>query len=99
MRHNENTIASRRALRLACENVQKLGYAIDDEEEEIGVRCIGAPVRDRSGEVVAAISISGTKAQLENIPAKAAQVMNAAAALSRQVGAVSEERRMPAART
>ena len=38
MRHNENTIASRRALRLACENVQRLGYAIDDEEEEIGVR-------------------------------------------------------------
>jgi DNA-binding IclR family transcriptional regulator len=98
MRHNENTIASRRALRLACENVQKLGYAIDDEEEEIGVRCIGAPVRDSSGEVVAAISISGTKAQLEKIPAKAAQVMNAAAALSRQIGAVSEDRRMPAAR-
>ncbi len=53
--------------------VQQLGYAVDDEEEEIGVRCIGAPVRNGTGEVVAAISISGTKAKLENIPAKAAQ--------------------------
>jgi DNA-binding IclR family transcriptional regulator len=98
MRYNENTIASRRALRLACENVQRLGYAIDDEEEEIGVRCIGAPVRNSSREVVAAISISGTKAQLENIPARATQVMSAAAALSRQIGAVTEERQLPTAR-
>ena len=97
MRHNENTIASRRALRLACENVQRLGYAIDDEEEEIGVRCIGAPVRNSSGEVVAAISISGTKAQLENIPARAAHVMSAAAALSQQIGTASEERHFPTA--
>ena len=97
MRHNENTIASRRALRLACENVQRLGYAIDDEEEEISVRCIGALVRNSSGEVVAAISISGTKAQLENIPARAAHVMSAAAALSQQIGTVSEERHLPTA--
>jgi DNA-binding IclR family transcriptional regulator len=95
MRHNENTIASRRALRLACENVQKLGYGIDDEEEEIGVRCIGAPVRNSAREVVAAISISGTKTQLENIPARAAQVMGVAAALSRQLGAIAEERQLP----
>lgn len=98
MRHNENTIASRRALRLACENVLRLGYAIDDEEEEIGVRCIGAPIRNSSRGVVAAISISGTKTQLENIPAKAAQVVSAAAALSRQLGADSEERRLPTTR-
>jgi DNA-binding IclR family transcriptional regulator len=95
MRYNENTIASRRALRLACENVQKLGYAIDDEEEEIGVRCIGAPVRNSAKEVVAAISISGTKAQLDNIPARAAQVIGAAGALSRQIGPITEERQLP----
>jgi len=98
MRHNENTITSRRALRLACENVQTLGYAIDDEEEEIGVRCIGAVVRNSSREVVAAISISGTKSQLENIPAKAAQLMGAAAALSRQLSSVSEERQLSTVR-
>lgn len=94
MRHNENTIASRRTLRLACESVQRLGYGIDDEEEEIGVRCIGAPVRNSTGEVVAAISISGTKAQLENIQARASQVMITAALLSQEVSGFSREQQL-----
>lgn len=95
MRHNENTISSRRLLRLCCENVRRLGYATDDEEEEIGVRCIGAPVRNNAGETVAAISISGTKAQLENVPAMAAKVMAVAAALSRQISGLSAEPETP----
>jgi DNA-binding IclR family transcriptional regulator len=95
IRYNENTISSRRALRLACENVQQLGYAIDDEEEEIGIRCIGAPVRNGAGEVVAAISISGTKSQLENIAARAAQVMHTAAALSHQISEIPQDRQIP----
>lgn len=94
IRYNENTIASRRALRLACESIQRLGYAIDDEEEEIGIRCIGAPVRDSTGEVVAAISISGTKAQLENIPARASQVMATAALLSQEISGFSREQQL-----
>ena len=98
MRHNENTIASRRALRLACENVQRLGYAIDDEEEEIGVRCTrnsGSQSLRRSGGERS--GISGTKEQLEDIPARAAHVMSAAEALSRQIGTFSEERHFPTA--
>ena len=39
--------------------VAKQGYALDDEEFEEGVRCIAAPVRDYTGNVVAAVSISG----------------------------------------
>jgi DNA-binding IclR family transcriptional regulator len=41
--------------------VRKAGYAIDDLENEIGVRCVAAPIRDYSGSVVAAISISGVE--------------------------------------
>ncbi|NLL70560.1 MAG: IclR family transcriptional regulator [Epulopiscium sp.] len=39
--------------------VKKKGYAIDDQENEIGVRCIGAPIFDYKGNVYAALSISG----------------------------------------
>ena len=94
IRYNENTITSRRALRLACEAVQQSGYAIDDEEEEIGIRCVGAPVRNSTGEVIAAVSISGTRAQLENIPARAAQVMAAAASFSRQISGQQSHREL-----
>ncbi len=94
LRHNENTIASMARLRQACDDVQRLGYAVDDEEEEIGVRCIGAPVFNDKGGVVAAISISGSKAQLANIPAMAARVKETALALSGQfVPAANENAR------
>lgn len=91
IRYNENTIASIRKLRSACEQVRQLGYAVDDEEEEIGVRCIGAPVYNGGGEAVAAVSISGTKAQFEDIPAKAALVKYAAMAISQHIGPIWHE--------
>lgn len=95
LRHNENTIASMRRLRTACEAVQQAGYSIDDEEEEIGIRCIGAPVFNWRQEAIAAISISGTTAQLENVPALAAIVKQTALAISRHLG-LREEEQQPA---
>jgi DNA-binding IclR family transcriptional regulator len=42
---------------LAC--VRANGYAIDDEENEEGIRCVAAPIRNGSGRAEAAVSISG----------------------------------------
>lgn len=39
--------------------VRKQGYAIDDEERGIGIRCVAAPVRNHRGSVIAALSVSG----------------------------------------
>ena len=48
------------------QRVRELKYAVDDEESGLGRRCLGAPVFDFSGEVVAAVSISGTVKSIPN---------------------------------
>ena len=64
IRYTSNTITSSRALRRELARVQKTGYAIDDEEEELGVRCVAVPVFHPAGRFVAALSVTGTTAQL-----------------------------------
>jgi DNA-binding IclR family transcriptional regulator len=59
MRYNENTICSVAKLERELQSVRELGYAVDDEEEEIGVRCVGVPAFSSEGKVIAAISVSG----------------------------------------
>jgi DNA-binding IclR family transcriptional regulator len=46
------------------ERVRRQGFAIDDEENEKGIRCIGAPIFDADGHVIAALSISGPTARM-----------------------------------
>ena len=92
LRHNENTIASLKKLRQACDLVQQSGYAVDDEEEEIGIRCIGTPVFNGRGDVVAAISVSGSTTQVENVAALAVRVQETALAVSRHLGLSEGER-------
>jgi DNA-binding IclR family transcriptional regulator len=45
-------------------SIRQTGLALDDEEYEVGVRCIAAPVKNLNGDVIAAISISGPSARL-----------------------------------
>ncbi|TMH80872.1 MAG: IclR family transcriptional regulator [Betaproteobacteria bacterium] len=53
------TIIDPKALRRELATVRARSYAVDDEESEIGLRSIAAPIRIYSGNVVAAISIAG----------------------------------------
>lgn len=52
------TISARAALSAELKRVRERGYAFDNEEHEEGIRCIGAPVFDFGGGVVAAVSVS-----------------------------------------
>ncbi|MBI3972135.1 MAG: IclR family transcriptional regulator [Chloroflexi bacterium] len=82
------TIVGEAALERELEAVRQAGYAIDNQEREIGVRCVAAPVHDAAGEVVAAISISGPseRFRLDRREQLVAQVQHAAAELSAQLG-------------
>jgi DNA-binding IclR family transcriptional regulator len=53
------TIRDRTALYRELGRVRRRGYAIDNEEDSRGARCVAAPILDPSGHVRAAISISG----------------------------------------
>jgi IclR family acetate operon transcriptional repressor len=46
--------------------VREQGYAFEDEEGEIGFRCIGVPLYDLVDRAVAAISVAGTTSQISN---------------------------------
>ena len=48
------------------EIVKKQGFALDDEECELGARCIAVPVRNHTGRVIASLSISGPTSRLTN---------------------------------
>lgn len=55
--HTPRTITSRSALRLKLDEVRSLGYAIVDQELEMGLRSIAVPIRSQDGHVVAAINV------------------------------------------
>jgi IclR family transcriptional regulator, acetate operon repressor len=60
-RHTATTLVEPEALRRELVRVARQGYAVDREERTPGVVCVAAPIRDVSGAVVAAISISGPR--------------------------------------
>jgi len=56
--HTKNTLSSAALLERDLERIQRQGYATDNEEAEIGVRCVAAGVRDDGGHLIAALSLS-----------------------------------------
>lgn len=87
-RGTDKAIKSERGLRLALKKVRERGYALDDEEEEPGVRCVAAPIRDHRGVVVASAGVVGLAADLrgEALKRVAAAVTESTNAISAQLG-------------
>ncbi|HET6489629.1 MAG TPA: IclR family transcriptional regulator [Syntrophales bacterium] len=84
-----NTITDPRLLKSHLEAVRRQGYAIDEEENERGIRCLAAPIFDGRGRPVAAISVSGpavrvTRKVIQDVFRK--EVMQAASEISRRLG-------------
>lgn len=87
-RHNENTIGSSTRLISELASIRKQGYSLDDEEDEIGVRCLAAAVFDSGANAVASISISGNVMQItaNNMAGLVAEVKKAASNISETLG-------------
>jgi len=70
------------------EKAREQGYAVDDEENELGGRCVAVPVFDHTGQVVAAVSVSAPTARLplSDVPQIAVKVRETAKAISRGLG-------------
>lgn len=62
----ENTITSYEGLIQELDKVRKQGYAVDAEEREIGLYCLGVPVLNGHGDAVAALSLSGPKSRIHD---------------------------------
>lgn len=82
-RRTPKTITSLSRLVAELERVHQQGYAVDDEENSLGARCIAAPVFDALGNVVAALGVSGTLTQMD--AAKMTRVEDALKETSRRV--------------
>lgn len=64
-RYTENTIVSWEGMMAELKKIRQQGYAVDNEEQEIGLYCIGAPILDKRGNAIAAISISGPTVRMK----------------------------------
>ncbi len=86
--YTPNTITDLDALLAELGRIRSQGYAVENEEGELGVRCVGAPIRDEAGLVVAAISVTGVLSQIptEGIADIAMEVMAAADGAARELG-------------
>jgi DNA-binding IclR family transcriptional regulator len=87
-RYTRNTLTSAAALRQDLTRVRQCGYAIDNGEHQLWVRCVAAPIRDAYGRVFAAVSVTGAADQMseERTPVLADLVLQTAASISRHLG-------------
>ena len=85
----DTTITDQESLLRELREIRSRGYAVDNREFETSVRCVAAPIRDRTGGVIAAVSISGPDTRMP-VPligsSMAMQVVQTAGRISQALG-------------
>ena len=86
--YTPNSINQFERLRAELDLVREQGYALDNGERRRGTVCLGAPIRNHTGEVVAALSVSGKTDKLtaEFQEASLPRIIEAADRISFQLG-------------
>lgn len=87
-RLTEQTIDQPAAFRAALNDIRALGFALDNEEQAVGLRCAAAPIFGPQGEAVAAISLSGPKSRISEsrLQEFGRLVRSAAQEITRRIG-------------
>src|SRR4051812_15961177 len=77
------------------EKIRAQGYAVDDEENNLGARCVGAPVFNQHGVIEASLGLSGTIHQVnsQTMPRILEALKDAARHFSMQLGSRPPQRR------
>lgn len=90
-KHTENTITNRDVFLKELEKISELGFAVEKEENEVGISCIAAPIFDHRGMVIAAISISAPTIRMtdERLAQLREVIMEVGKQISRRLGYVS----------
>lgn len=90
---SETTITSIGVLRRDLQHTRERGYAVDNGETGELVRCVAAPIRDYTGQVVAALSISGPQSQItvDRVADLGSAVCKAAEMISNKLGFASNK--------
>ena len=83
-----HTITSTAKLMKEFDRVRQLGYSLDDEENSLGARCVGAPIFNSQGEVEASLGSTGTITAVprDAVPRLAETVKDAARRISHLIG-------------
>lgn len=87
-RKTPKSITTQKKYLAELNKVRKFGFAIDNEENSLGVRCVAAPVFDSNGKIIAALGTSSTIMQIDegHLPKVLEIVKNSALKISSQMG-------------
>ncbi len=83
-----NTLTTPKSLFEDLEDTYTRGWAFDDEERHVGMRCVAAAIHDNRGDAIAGISISGPTARFSDdaLPLFGARIRDAAMSVTRMIG-------------
>lgn len=95
-KRTSKTITTLPRLLKELEKVRSQGYAVDDEENNMGARCVGAPIFNQSGGIEASLGLSGTTNQVNThtMPRILEALKDAARHISMQLGYRAPHRRV-----
>jgi len=90
--NTSTTITERDALVEELANIRAQKFAIDNEESEEGVRCVGTPILDHNGKALAAVSVSGPayRLSISRLIALSTMVMDTVMNISGRLGYVAQ---------